>query len=74
METHAIVEIFGGRKIFERTIEKSDDLAGFYIRKGLPAGSVTSLAETIHIGNAASSREVGIPQRTLTRGLSEGSF
>ncbi len=73
METQAIVEILGGRKIFGRTIRKSDDLARF-IRKGLPARSVTSLAERLHVGNAVLSRKLGIPQRTLTRRLSEESL
>lgn len=73
METQAIVEILGGRKVFGRTIRKSDDLARF-IRKGLPAGSVTSLAERLHVGNAVLSRKLGIPQRTLTRRLSEASL
>lgn len=73
METQAIVEILGGRKVFGRTIKKSDDLARF-IRKGLPAGSVTSLAERLHVGNAVLSRKLGIPQRTLTRRLSEASL
>ncbi len=73
METQAIVEILGGRKVFGRTINKSDDLARF-IRKGLPAGSVTSLAERLHVANAVLSRKLGIPQRTLTRRLSEASL
>lgn len=73
METQAIVEILGGRKVLGRAIRRPDDLANL-VRKGLPVASVTSLAEKLHVGNAALSRKLGIPQRTLTRRLSEASL
>lgn len=41
--------------------------------KGLPAGSVIALAEKLRVGNGALSRTLHIPQRTLTRRMSEGS-
>jgi uncharacterized protein (DUF2384 family) len=73
LETEAIAQILGGRKVLGKTIENFDDLTHL-IRKGLPAGSITALAEKLHIGNSALSRKLGIPQRTLTRRLSQGSI
>ena len=40
----------------------------------MPAGSVTALAEKLHVGNNVLSRKLGIPQRTLTRRLSQSSL
>ena len=73
METHAIAEILGGRKVLGKAIKSSDDLAHL-IRKGLPAGSITALAEKLHVANNALSKKLGIPQRTLTRRLSKSSL
>ena len=73
MEAEAIAEVLGGRKVLRRAVRKPDDLAQL-IRKGLPAGSVTALARKLHLGNSVLSRKLGIPQRTLTRRLSEGSL
>ena len=73
METEAIAEILGGRKVLGKAIKKSGDLA-LLVRKGLPAGSVTALAEKLHVGNNVLSRKLGIPQRTLTRRLSQSSL
>src|SRR6266852_6660841 len=73
METEAIAEILGGRRVLGKAIKKPDDLAHL-VRKGLPASSITALAEKLHIGNSALSRKLGIPQRTLTRRLSQASL
>src|SRR5580704_14017156 len=73
MGAEAIAEALGGRKVLGKTIRKSDDLA-LLIRKGLPAGSVTALAGKLHVGNNVLSRKLGIPQRTLTRRLSQSSL
>src|SRR5580704_172017 len=73
MGAEAIAEALGGRKVLGKTIRKSDDLA-LLIRKGLPAGSVTALAEKLHVGNHVLSRKLGIPQRTFTRRLSQASL
>lgn len=73
MESQAIAEVLGGRKVLGQSIRKADDLAQL-IRKGLPAGSVSALAERLHIGNAALSGKLGIPQRTLTRRLSQSAL
>jgi putative toxin-antitoxin system antitoxin component (TIGR02293 family) len=71
--TQAIAEILGGRKVLGRAIRKPDDLAHL-VRKGLPVGAVTALAEKLHVSHAALARKLGIPQRTLTRRLSEASL
>ncbi len=73
MKTEAIAKILGGRKVLGKAIKNPDDLAHL-IRKGLPAGSVTALAEELHLGNRLLSRKLGIPQRTLTRRLSQASL
>ena len=72
METEAIAEILGGRKVLGRAIKKPADLAHL-VRKGLPAGSVTALAEKLRVGNTVLSQKLGIPLRTLTRRLSQAS-
>ena len=72
METQAIAEALGGRKVLRKAVKKPDDLARL-VRKGLPAGSVTALAEKLHLGNTVLSRKLGIPQRTLTRRRSQAS-
>ena len=72
METAAIAEVLGGRKVLGTTVRKPDDLAQL-VRKGLPAGAVTALAEKLDVGNGVLSRKLGIPQRTLTRRLSRRS-
>jgi putative toxin-antitoxin system antitoxin component (TIGR02293 family) len=72
METDAIAKVLGGRKVLGKVVKKADDLAQL-IRKGLPASSVTALAEKLDMGNNVLSRKLGIPQRTLTRRLSQRS-
>src|SRR5262250_2766451 len=69
MTAQAIAEVLGGRKVLGRTVKKADDLAEL-VREGLPATSITVLAERLDIGNTALSQKLGIPQRTLTRRLS----
>src|ERR1035441_6434220 len=73
MEAEAIAEILGGRRVLGKAIKNPDDLAQL-VRTGLPAGSVSALAERLHLGNGVLSRKLGIPQRTLTRRLSHGSL
>jgi putative toxin-antitoxin system antitoxin component (TIGR02293 family) len=73
MEIAAIAEVLGGRKVLGKAIRKSDDLARL-VRQGLPASTITVLAQKLHIGNSVLSRKLGIPQRTLTRRLSQRSL
>jgi putative toxin-antitoxin system antitoxin component (TIGR02293 family) len=72
METDTIARVLGGRKVLGTNIKKSDDLARL-VRRGLPASSVTQLAERLNIGSTVLSRKLGIPHRTLTRRLSQRS-
>jgi putative toxin-antitoxin system antitoxin component (TIGR02293 family) len=72
METETIVEVLGGRRVLGKAIRKADDLARL-VRRGLPATSLTALAGKLEVGNAALSRKLGIPQRTLTRRRSQGT-
>src|SRR4051794_30338923 len=72
LELEAIAEVLGGRKVLGRTFKKPDDLAQL-VRKGLPAGAVAALAMKLHLGSTVLSRKLGIPQRTLTRRLSQAS-
>ena len=67
METRAIAEILGGRKVLGKAIRNPDELAQL-VRMGLPAASVPALAGSLHLGNGALLRKLGIPQRTLTCG------
>lgn len=72
METKAIAEVLGGRKVLGKVVRKPGDLAQL-VRKGLPATSVRALAEKLDVGNSVLSRKLGIPQRTLSRRLSHRS-
>jgi putative toxin-antitoxin system antitoxin component (TIGR02293 family) len=72
METEAIADILGGRKVLGRAIDNPDDLARL-VRKGLSAGAVTALAEKLHLDNTVLAQKLGIPVRTLSRRLSQGS-
>jgi len=72
MEIEAIAQVLGGRKVLRKVVKKPHDLAQL-VRKGLPATSVTALAEKLDLGHTALSRKLGIPVRTLTRRLSQRS-
>jgi len=72
METEAIAEVLGGRKVLRKSVKKPADLAQL-VRKGLPVTSITALAEKLELANTVLSRKLGIPLRTLTRRLSHGS-
>lgn len=73
METEAIAEVLGGRKVLGKAVKKPDDLAQL-VRRGLPANTVTAMAEKLRMGSSLLSRKLGIPQRTLSRRLSQASL
>ena len=73
METEMIGNALGGLQVLGRPFSSPDDLARL-VREGLPAASLSALAERLHMGNGVLSRKLGIPQRTLTRRLSQGSL
>lgn len=72
MTSIAIAEILGGRKVLGRSIRSFAELAEL-IRVGLPAGSLLALGARLDLKNATLSEKLGIPQRTLTRRLSQHS-
>jgi len=72
MTSQNIAEVLGGKKVLGRAVKSLTDLAEL-VREGLPASSVIALAEKLDLGNAALSRKLGIPQRTMTRRLSQHS-
>ena len=66
MTSQNIADVLGGKKVLGRAVKSLTDLAEL-VREGLPASSVIALAEKLDLGNAALSRKLGIPQRTMTR-------
>ena len=72
MTSLVIAEVLGGRKVLGRAIRNYCELAEL-IRQGLPSGSLAVLGEKLDLKNAALSKKLGIPQRTLTRRLSRHS-
>jgi putative toxin-antitoxin system antitoxin component (TIGR02293 family) len=72
VETEVIANVLGGRKVLGKIVKKPDDLAEL-IRKGLPASSLRALAVKLSLGSAVLSSKLGIPQRTMTRRLSQRS-
>ncbi len=72
METEAIANALGGRKVLGKAVRKPDDLAEL-VRKGLPARSVKALTVRLAVGTTIISRMLGIPQRTMSRRLSQRS-
>src|SRR5271167_5051269 len=72
MTSHSIAAVLGGKKVLGRTVRSLTDLAEL-VREGLPASSLTALAESLDLRNASLSKKLGIPQRTLTRRLSQHS-
>ena len=72
MTSQNIADVLGGKKVLGRAVKSLTDLAEL-VREGLPASSVLALAEKLDLGNAALSRKLGIPQRTMTRRLSQHS-
>jgi putative toxin-antitoxin system antitoxin component (TIGR02293 family) len=67
-----IVEVLGGLKTFAHPIQKSDDLVA-QVRAGLPAATVTMLADSLSIKRDQVARRLNIPPRTLSRRLATKS-
>jgi putative toxin-antitoxin system antitoxin component (TIGR02293 family) len=70
MSIAEIAEVLGGSKTFKRTVKNSDDLATS-IRAGFPATIINVLADRLTMHRADVAKRLGIPQRTLTRRLSQ---
>jgi putative toxin-antitoxin system antitoxin component (TIGR02293 family) len=72
MQAHVIVAALGGQRVLGKRVKNSADLAKL-VRRGLPAGAVAALARKLDLGSLRLSRKLGIPQRTLTRRVAQGS-
>jgi len=72
MSIAEIVEVLGGKKTFKRPIKKADDLVE-HVRAGLPASTVTILADVLSLQRAQVAKCLNIPSRTLSRRLATKS-
>lgn len=72
MSIAEIVEVLGGKRTFKQPILKSDDLVK-RVRAGLPASSVTMLADSLSMQRAQVAKRLNIPARTLSRRLAAKS-
>lgn len=68
MASFTVTEILGGRAILGVPAHRAPALARL-VREGLPARSLTQLAQKLEMSQAEISAKIGIPQRTLTRRL-----
>lgn len=72
MSIAEIVEVLGGKRTFRQPIRKADDLV-VQVRAGLPASTVTMLAESLSLQRAQVANRLNIPARTLSRRLATKS-
>jgi putative toxin-antitoxin system antitoxin component (TIGR02293 family) len=63
-----IVEVLGGKRTFKQPIRKADDLVA-QVRTGLPASTVSLLADALSLQRAQVAKRLNIPARTLSRRL-----
>ena len=73
MSIAEIVEVLGGKRTFGRPIRKADDLVK-RVRAGLPASTVSMLAESMSLQRAQVANRLNIPARTLSRRLASKSL
>ena len=72
MAAQTIPDVLGGEVILGRPMNKGGALAEL-IREGLPVKALFLLAERLDLRQAEISEKIGIPQRTLTRRLTQHS-
>lgn len=72
MSIAEIAEVLGGKRTFHHVVDDYEDLAAS-IRAGLPSKVITVLSEKLTLHRADVANRLGIPQRTLTRRLSQRS-
>jgi len=72
MATQTIPDMLGGVGILGRSLTRSGELAEM-VREGLPVKSLFLLAERLDLRQAEISEKIGIPQRTLTRRITQDS-
>jgi putative toxin-antitoxin system antitoxin component (TIGR02293 family) len=72
MSIAEIVAVLGGKQTFKRQIRKADELVK-QVRAGLPASTVTLLADTLNLHRSQVAERLNIPSRTLSRRLASKS-
>ncbi|MGA2673631.1 MAG: antitoxin Xre/MbcA/ParS toxin-binding domain-containing protein [Terracidiphilus sp.] len=73
MSIAEIVEVLGGKKTFKQPIRQADDLVA-QVRAGLPASTVSLLADVLFLQRAQVAKCLNIPARTLSRRLATKSL
>jgi putative toxin-antitoxin system antitoxin component (TIGR02293 family) len=72
MATHSVHYVLGGEVILGRPVGNGGAMAEL-VREGLPVRALFLLAERLDLRQAEISEKIGIPQRTLTRRLTQHS-
>ena len=72
MATHSVHHLLGGELILGRPVGNGGAMAEL-VREGLPVRALFLLAERLDLRQAEISEKIGIPQRTLTRRLTQHS-
>jgi len=72
MATHTLHDVLGGEGVLGRPMNKGGALAEL-VREGLPVKALLLLAERLDMRQAEISEKICIPQRTLTRRLTQHS-
>ena len=72
MATHTVHDVLGGDVVLGRPMSQGGALAEL-VREGLPIKALLLLAERMNLRQAEISEKIGIPQRTLTRRLTQHS-
>jgi putative toxin-antitoxin system antitoxin component (TIGR02293 family) len=72
MATHSVLNALGGELILGRPMGKGGALAEL-VREGLPVKALFLLAQRMDLRQAEISEKIGIPQRTLTRRITQNS-
>ncbi|MGO9340039.1 MAG: antitoxin Xre/MbcA/ParS toxin-binding domain-containing protein [Terracidiphilus sp.] len=72
MATHTIPDLLGGEVILGKAFKRSGELAEM-VREGLPVKALFLLAQRLDLRQAEISEKIGIPQRTLTRRMTQDS-
>src|SRR5271169_4209529 len=72
MAAHSVPEVLGGDIVLGRPANNAGALAEI-VREGLPIKALFLLAERLDLRQAEISEKIGIPQRTLTRRITQHS-
>src|SRR5579863_9528936 len=72
MAAHSVPDLLGGELVLGRPASQGGALAEL-VREGLPAQSLFLLAKRLDLRQAEISEKIGIPQRTLTRRMTQHS-